>query len=125
MFATHTWDKVESPFPHLHPFLRVSYGFYTRGESQVFPGKYLNPKVFVHPKIFYLADKNLVIESNFFLSEYLATFERQVRKELIIGSVGFYLSRELGAQVERFGLHLKTRMIMTQKTTCITITFVR
>ena len=116
MFATHTWDNVEYPFLHLHPFLRVSYGFYTRGESQVFPGKYLNPKVFVHPKIFYLADKNLVIESNFFLSEYLATFERQVRKELIIGSVGFYLSRELGAQVERFGLHLKTPMIMTQKT---------
>ena len=117
MFATHTWDKVESPFLHLHPFLRVSYGFYTRGEGQVFPGKYLNPKVFVHPKISYpkisyLADKNLVIESNFFLSEYLATFERQVRKELIIGLMGFYLSRELGAQVERFGLHLKTRMIL-------------
>ena len=70
------------------------------------PWKVFECKIF-HAKIFYLADKNLVIESNFFLSEYLATFEKRVRWQLIIGLEGSYLSRELGAQVERFRLHLK------------------
>ena len=72
----------------------------------MFPGKYLNQR-YLYAKILYLADKNLVIESNFFLSEYLATFEKRVRWQLIIGLEGSYLSRELGAQVERFRLHLK------------------
>ena len=61
-----------------------------------------------HGEIFYLADNNLVIESNFFLSEYLATFERYAGQMATKGREGSYLSRELGAEVERFRLHLET-----------------
>ena len=63
-----------------------------------------------HGEIFYLADNNLVIESNFFLSEYLATFERYAGQMATKGreAEGSYLSRELGAEVERFRLHLET-----------------
>ena len=51
-----------------------------------------------------------MIESNFFLSEYLATFERYADQMTMKGreAEGSYLSRELGAEVERFRLHLET-----------------
>ena len=87
------------------------------------PWKVFESKIFYfNAKIFYLADKNLVIESNFFLSEYLATFERYVVQLATEEKLPFQKTWSRGGSL----LASSGGMIMMRETDMHnTITFVR